>query len=515
LKKSQKLWLHHHHLHHHHKKKPESPVEIAKALRAQAARARLEAERMDAELTLEKIEKLERELVRAKTKGDSVEDLQRQLDNLQAKLRGEPPKPVVAPKPTESKKVETAVKAISNVDIYSPSTPSTIFPNARSNLINLEFSDLNATMKFVEDSPGFIKKLLASLLEMDYDTMSDLNSTELGIRVNMLTQGDYSYSSLGKPTFTQEEIGEAVKKIDSKSSDLSYPSKFAGLAGGNVTKLAEYALEFDYYLTSKIGSDEQALQLITKIGQGEEWMQVLLEGINQTDVDRTIETLYPKCTRKEGGEPTLPQVQSLVTNLLPSAKFSSTSKPEKVLGGYVIRGNHKYENGDDLIAAIDKEMAKSSLGDKMTVLYAPDFTIFAKVEQDDFDLDLFDPEELPPVLYVTGPDIVRERQRVLLSLTSALALATSWYLSISPFLLNPTLAKRIEDQLAIADTGMAYDLEWLTDLSIPLFLTFIAIQIAHEVAHLVVASIYDMKLSVPTFVPSIVTGTTSTVKCQV
>ena len=43
--------------------KPEDdPVEKAKKLKAQAQRARLEAERMDAELTLDKINRLEKEM---------------------------------------------------------------------------------------------------------------------------------------------------------------------------------------------------------------------------------------------------------------------------------------------------------------------------------------------------------------------------------------------------------------------------------------------------------------------
>jgi len=488
-------------------KESEDPAAMAKTLRAQAERARLEAERMDAELTLQKIEKLERELVQAKNKGDSVEDLQRQLDNLQAKLRGEPPKPVVAKTTAERRIADKDTDVVVN----DTNTPPATISSSTSYLGDLEFQDLEETIELVERSPGFIRKLMASIVELEYDTKADLNKTEIAVRLSKMATADYSYSSLSKPVFTKEQISEAAKKIDEKSSDLGYPSNFVKLAEGNVTKLAEYALEYEYYLNSRIGDDDQALQLIAKVGEDEEWMQGLLSALNQTSVDRSIETLYPKCTRKEGEEPTMAQIQSLAANVLPSAKFSSSSKPEKVLGGYVIRGSHKYESGDDLIEAIDRELAKTSLGDKMTVLYTPDFTVFAQADEDDFDLDLFDPAEIPPVLYITGPDIARERQQLLLSVTSAFGLATSWYLSIYPFLLNPALAKRVDEQLVLADASMSYDLAWLTDLSVPLFLTFIGIQLSHELAHRVVGSFSDMKLSAPTFVPSIITGTTSTV----
>lgn len=469
-------------------KEPQDPIEVAKALRAQAERVRLEAERMDAELTLKKIEKLERELVVAKSKGESVEDLQRQLDNLQAKLLGEAQKPAVVSKSSELKNAEKTF------DVYSPSIDSVA---GSTSLIDIEFEDVSETTQFVDNSPGFIKKLLASLVELDYDTANDLNATEIAVRLNKLQKADYSYSSLQPPSFTTAEITDAVEKIENKSKDISYPSSFVQISRGNLTKLAEYALEYEYYLNSRLGSEQEALELLTKAGEDEEFLQGMLAALNQTDVDRSIETLFPKCTRKEGQEPTMAQVQSLVANVLPSAKFTSTAKPEKVLGGYVIRGNHKYENGDDLINAIDRELAKTSLGDKMTVLYTPDFTIFARAEEDDFELDLFDPDQQPPVLYITGPDITRERQRVLLSAASAMGLATSWYLSLYPFLLNPTLAKRIEEELALADTGMTYDIAWLTDLSVPLFLTFIGIQLAHELAHRVVGSFYDVSAAGP------------------
>lgn len=469
-------------------KESEDPAAMAKTLRAQAERARLEAERMDAELTLQKIEKLERELVQAKNKGDSVEDLQRQLDNLQAKLRGEPPKPVVAKTTAERRIADKDTDVVVN----DTNTPPATISSSTSYLGDLEFQDLEETIELVERSPGFIRKLMASIVELEYDTKADLNKTEIAVRLSKMATADYSYSSLSKPVFTKEQISEAAKKIDEKSSDLGYPSNFVKLAEGNVTKLAEYALEYEYYLNSRIGDDDQALQLIAKVGEDEEWMQGLLSALNQTSVDRSIETLYPKCTRKEGEEPTMAQIQSLAANVLPSAKFSSSSKPEKVLGGYVIRGSHKYESGDDLIEAIDRELAKTSLGDKMTVLYTPDFTVFAQADEDDFDLDLFDPAEIPPVLYITGPDIARERQQLLLSVTSAFGLATSWYLSIYPFLLNPALAKRVDEQLVLADASMSYDLAWLTDLSVPLFLTFIGIQLSHELAHRVVGSFSDV-----------------------
>jgi hypothetical protein len=469
--------------------KPDDPAELAKSLRAQAKRTRLEAERMDAELTLAKIGKLERQLSQSKVKGESVDDLQLQLDNLQAKLRGEQPKAKVVSAP---KSPETTL------GIESPTVKEAVAEPSEMSPANLVFGkDFDETKKMVEDSPGFIKKLIATLVECDFDVLDDINSTEVARRVSLMNCGDFSYSNLPKPVFSKSQIDNTMEKIEKvASAELSYPEQFVELAGNNATKLAFYTLEYDYYVNSRIGNDDEALGMILKVGEDEEWMKPLLDAINQTAVDRSIETLYPKCMRKEDlDEPTMAQIQMLFGTVLPQAKFTSTSKPEKVLGGYVIRGSHRYENADELIEALDKEIAKANLADKMTVFHTPDFTVFAQAEEDDFDLDLFDPEEQPPILYVTSSDIARDRQRFLLSLTSAFGLATSWYLSIYPFLLNPGIAKRVEDQLALADSSMAYDLDWLTELSVPLFVSFLGIQLAHELAHRLVAARYSVSFS--------------------
>lgn len=456
------------------------PAEIAKSLRQQAERARLEAERMDAELTLQKIESLEGQLNKAKSKGETVENLQEQLDNLQAKLRGEQPKPqIIAPKVSEElPKVE-------------PKMVEPIFQESQTKVANPVFGseDFESTKKDVEESPPFLLKIYATLVECDFDSIDDINATQVAERITMMHNADFSFSNRPAPAFTQAEIDERIE--NQSLSDI--PKNFIELAGGDVAKLAKYSLEFDYYIKSRLESDDAAKDIIMKAGEGEEWMKPLLEAINQTAVDRSIETLYPKCMRKEGVvEPTSAQVQSLFGTVLPQAKFNPSAKPEKVLGGYVIRGTHSYENGDKLIEAIDKELSRSNLDDKMNVLLAPDFTIFARSEEDDFDLDLFNPEDLQPILYVTAPDIARERQRVALSLTSGLGLATSWYLSIYPFLLNPDISKRVEGQLELADASMGYDLNWLTDLSVPLFVSFLGIQLAHEAAHRLVAANYDV-----------------------
>jgi hypothetical protein len=93
---------------------PIDPISNAAALRAQALRIRLEADKLDAKLTLDKIARLERELAVAKRKGDATDDLTRDMENLQRKMRGEPPIPIVlSPKVTTQSTKSTAANTIS------------------------------------------------------------------------------------------------------------------------------------------------------------------------------------------------------------------------------------------------------------------------------------------------------------------------------------------------------------------------------------------------------------------
>lgn len=516
----------------------ERKEETPESLRAKAERVRLEAERMDAELTLSKIDKLAKQLSKAKAKGDSVEDLQRQLDALQAKLRGEN---VVKPPATQSTPLSTSADARSTTSESSseqtssagslssttaapaPSSSSSststangltdesILTTARSQIMT---DQEDITLQGLNQFPGFMVKVFATLVEMEVgDDANDIDKEELVNRWNMVKNQDFSFSKRPPPQFSQAEINETIEKlrkdsVDAEGSGISERAR--KLAAGNETQLALYSLETNYYLQKNI--EENLLEDIDKFLP--EFLQNML---NTSALDATIVRYYPACTRKEGEDPTEAQVDALVKTVLPAVKFSSNAKPEKVPGGYIICGTHKYGKGDDLIDAIDKELAKSgTLADKMTVLYSPAFpvtTIADGLDGEEFFEEMMAAtmEERDPVLYVTGTDVTRDSNRLGLTITSIIGIATSWYLSIYPFLLNDQIGRRVDEELALVDGGLQPDLTWLTDLSMPLFLTFMGLQLVHELAHRVVAATKGVKLSIPVFVPSLITGVTSTV----
>jgi hypothetical protein len=477
-----------------------SPVEQARALRDQAKKMRLEAEKMDAELTLVKISRMERELAHAKRVAASgggtanatateVQDLMRELGVLQTKLRGEaPPKIVPATVSSTDSGSPTRTKSAASTKADDPPVGD-YFSRLPEYQDPFDEKVFEGVLDEIKSSPNFMKKAMAAQVDVDYDTLDTLNITEVAVRLDKMSRFDFAFGGYARPSFPQSKIDERVetlRKTQSWTSGMTIDPRLKDIAAGNETEWALLSLEYEYFM-SKYSVQEEELEAMVK---EDEVFGDLINQFNTSALDQSIASLYPKCTRKdESTEPTEAQVQQLMTDILPKAKFSTTAKPEKVSGGYIIRGTNRYENGDELIEAIDAQLAKSSLGDKMTILFTKDFTVFGEPEVFDDGVNL---SELDPILYILGPDIVRESRRAWLSVTTGLGLSTCWYLSLYPFLLNPTLSTRVEEELALVDAGMTPDLSWLTDLSLPLFVTFLGIQLAHEAGHRLTAAAYGV-----------------------
>ncbi len=545
------------------KKDPPNPDD----LKLMAERARLEAERLDAELTLAKIEKLEQQLVKSKkeSEGDSdsdrdvVDDLQYQLDVLKAKLNGDPAPvrkataqaPVVSQASTVS--VEEASTASKDEPVIRVAVEKKEVEVARSGMLEIDDAKVLERAKHIaesnsdifstaskadmDESPEFILMAIAPFFDLKVERNKKVDRVELARRGKMLEEFDYSFFEREPPSFDKSAIRRKKLEILAEGQDktefVDFMNEFMEggkacvtqnmieKANGNTTQLALYSLEYEYYVFDNMDNI---------IGNIENDLSSILS--NQT----YFSSMYPKCVNDRGQnkgddyvseEPTEAQIEVLSKTILPAVKFSSSSKPQKVPGGYVIKGSHKFDDGDALIQAIDDEIAKSrpNLQDQLTVLYTPsygpmndsDLQDMENIANMDMNTIMADPDVLDmfagsePILYITGPNIVRDSNPVALAFTSALGLATSWYLSVYPFLLNTQIANRIDADLQLVEANLQPDLSYLTDLSIPLFLSFIGIQLVHEVAHSLTAMAKGVKLSVPVFVPSLITGITSSV----
>lgn len=228
-------------------------------------------------------------------------------------------------------------------------------------------------------------------------------------------------------------------------------------------------------------------------------------GQSKTDLSFLMESLYPKSTRKEDQTPDKRQADAFMNDIVaPTKAFLPDSNPVSVPGGWIIRGKNKCASGDELIEKLDRRMANDSrLREKISFFVLKD--PFPDSEQ------ILDPLNWPEVLFVAGPDVARDSEVILRTAISSIGIATAWYGSIYPFLANPKLLDRATDAMDLADAGMSTDLSWLSEMSIPLFVSFMALQVTHEIAHQVVAKTKGFEANIPTIIPSIVSGTTNSI----
>jgi membrane-associated protease RseP (regulator of RpoE activity)/protein-arginine kinase activator protein McsA len=548
-------------------KKQLSPVEQAKALRDQAEKARLEAEKLDIILTLEKIEKLEKQLASKIVKEDpsKAEDVKKQIQILKAKLDGDK-KTNDYVKHIEDTKNEIFINENSTAVDVAPvpnkkdldAVLESVVAQSKAKVANdaLSLSDIESRVQHFNDAPQFMKELVVKANGMD---IKNLNITELVIKMyedeKSFNVQNSASDYVKVPEFTQEQIDEVLeavnmvpqfiknmygdelknndtaiaimmleeewregrlvempeitqKMIDDKLDEFQWIPQF--LRGDNDTALAIELIKSDYrrngrkYKQGSIDDVSKDLDVSSNSRKGG------LFGFGQdsrekTDKENMVEALFPQSTRKEGEELSKEVIQSCISDILSKDNiWMVTGPPEKVPGGFIIRGKPKFESGKELIEEIDKKMEKSRLKEQFSVFYVFDPTPVTKEQ-------IEGGEERSPVLFVTSSNVARDPAPIQRSLISAVAFGTIWYNALLPFLLNDKIMKLADEQLALADASMSANLDFLNEMSFPLFVATIVIQLSHELAHFIVAQANGLKISLPTFVPSLATGLTGAI----
>ncbi len=505
--------------------KPLTPQEQADQLRAAAVRTRLEAEKMEAVLSLEKIAKLEKELgsKTVEKDPDRAAQIRRDIDSLKRKLNGEDVAPVPAP-PRPEKSVEspeaatTSDEASGNSSVDKKSTA--VLPVLESTKkVSLPPNELQERVEKFEQAPKFMREIVARTAGIDFMDVSEVNATALVIQLHEdeLKYLDIEKSVLGRdrgnvPNFSQEQIDAKVKELENVPQ---FVKNLYGKDAKNDTAIALQMLQSDYEAENFSRQVMRAMEERTEVLERDDkpsgaedkkasGSTLFGEVEEKPEMERMMESLFPKSTRKEGMVPSQAQSNILMADVMTKIKkFSPSGKPEEVPGGYIIRGTSEYDNGQELIDAIDDALEKSRVREQLLVHYVSDPT---PVTEDQLMVG-----ERPPVLFVTSTDIAREGNRLLLAGTTSLAIGSTWFNSLYPFLLNPSLLKLSEEQLNLANAGMENDLNFLTDMAVPVFAAFMGTQIVHEAAHWAVASSKKMEITFPTLVPSLVTGVTSSI----
>lgn len=349
--------------------------------------------------------------------------------------------------------------------------------------------EIDETVQQLQEVPGFFKNIF---------TEGEKNDTK--VAVSILTD------NIRKP-ITQEEI-------DKKLEEMSWIPSF--LRGKNETRLAIDLIEMGRYM-EQVEEKESAERSSSSTQDGVEnaaQNSTIIPAFDfvrerfgpeiGTPTENLVEGCFPRECRREGEEPTEAEAKIVIEDVLSKNNtWNLLGQPEKVPGGFIIRGSTNYENGGELMEAIDANMATSRIRNRASLFYVFDPT---PVTEEQADIGV-----RPPVLFLMGPQVVNDPTPLRSGFVSTVGVVTLWSSAIYPFLLNDKYMKLVEEQISFSDAGMPSNIDFINQMAYPLFTASLGIYFAHELAHKLVADANGMNITFPTIVPSFLTGITGTV----
>jgi len=300
-----------------------------------------------------------------------------------------------------------------------------------------------------------------------------------------------------KPLLSQEKREMAIggfEKLPSQLRDMM--GKAAGLKdGSNSTATIDKLMEKELLFEPE--SDSESFSFLAKNTDIED-LDVFVN-TDFVEINTFIESLFPKSTRKEPVN--VDYLDIVTTEILSKETFIQRDKPQAVPGGYLIKGESVIksikgkDDGDVLIEALDNKIAKSSVAKKVQLHYICDPTPPSGEE-------ILNELDEKPVIFVTNYDISPDTQPLVKPLVSTLGLVSICIFSLGAFALNQDVMDRISAASDATDLGSLYD------LTLPLALSVLAIQIIHEFGHLIMAVKNGIDIGLPILVPGFQFGLT-------
>jgi ribosome-associated translation inhibitor RaiA len=357
----------------------ETPQSVAQKLRAQAARIRLEAEKSQVQLTIDKISKLDSQLQKVKMKQDAGEavdekerrSLEENLALLQSQLvkdeKGEisfvPPKVVPLPKANAtSSRESTIVKIDSSVPAEERLVTQESIPPP------LSEEDLQAIVQKYNEAPEFLRTMIAKIAGFADDPS---NSTAI---INQLYQDEQQIEL--QTAFLRTNITESRSMLErayAKSKDLE-PSQAE--IEDKVEQLGNLPTFVKKLITGSTNDTEIALDLLREQGKrNKKKIEGGLFGFTKdktkdnvigrdgerldknsgtfdrmftqdedtetipslnNDLSLLMESTFPKSTRKEGETPSQKEVNTFINQVLGvTGAFVPEGEALLVPGGWV------------------------------------------------------------------------------------------------------------------------------------------------------------------------------------
>lgn len=513
----------------------ERDLEAARALKKRAEKERLEADRLTTELILEKIANLEKKMQSSRNDPDfnkKEEEWRQSIDVLKKQLksdRSEDTNESLSSLPSTFMESEESVSS----SLKSNYVPSDVLKRRMDayQKFSITVKSLYARATGVSDmydAESIIRKAYA--MEQERNALPDKNVVDANSKdlLLIIANAQAGYETLPEPiqNMVAESVGmntasnatELVEKLVMKkkvtpSGDggvefcMDDPEKnekrgkdreFTKEEVVNAETLYESLPEQMKVMLAKSVQEEnisnstlivQKMIEQKKMLPTEEGVEFVVFGDDDTILDfdgagaRYVESLLPKVTRKEGQSPSEEDVNVLFAEVLGRRNFNPISRPEKIPGGYIIRGESNMKDGDELIAEIEKDLSKTSAAGRMNIFYIRDPTL---ITDEQFETESY---ELP-VIMVLGRDLSPDTNKLVKPIVSIFG-----GLSISAVAVAACLS-----------TNLNMDMSTIEDTTGALTLALIGTQIAHEAAHQIIAIKDKFRAGAPTIIPSVQLG---------
>jgi len=428
----------------------------AQMLKMQAQKARLEADKAEATLALEKISLLEKQLRDVISNNEKRDEIKQQIEKIARNMD-----PSFVPQ-------FASLSNKSSPNTAVPTATSTQAMTSTTQSLNLTPTELyEAHMAFLK-LPLQVQRALAKA--MDIDVPREVISRELSEEI--LQKLNQQQKNLLKDP---KKLQDAYKQIMDRPQ-FSSPS-FITLDTSNLSTKDE------------ISDDDLEKEIQSIFG---DMGFDLNEDPESRQLRRFMESGFPRTTRKDGAAPTQDDVDYFFNVILDAKNvFNPTSKPERIPGGFIIRGQSKLKDEADVVEAIDNAFIRSDLAENYNFFYVRDPTPEALEDMEDF----FG----KPVLLLMGKDMAPETNRLILTFTSSLSLLLIFLFALGSFASNEVIVNRLQEANAVGD----YDLEWFNGVFAPLLFPIIGILGVHEAAHLFVAKTNNFKVAAPTILPAV------------
>lgn len=243
-----------------------------------------------------------------------------------------------------------------------------------------------------------------------------------------------------------------------------------------IGRISAASKEDTEYVQNGASVEELQLQVMEEMGTLMEMESLVNKGVNDDDVqmwtdpsNRPLFKVLPDSMRKPGKEPCQEDVDVIFNNLISSRVFRPDCRPQKIPGGYIIRGDIENQaDGDSMISSLDEILSKSLLKNEVHCYYILDpfppsrdeidgAMSMAFEEMDDSILDDFE----KAVILVVSSDVAPELTWKDRALASLVGVASISYFSVMT----------------------CYNGEFVFDHVISLLAPVLFIQCAHELGH--------------------------------